>query len=86
MRINRIIEDPAPGTSYIGEEGILVELDKNVEVMANWTVVEIEYYEYQEPKVIAYKVLEDEYEITVGYRAVSVDIDGDLSDYIPSNE
>ena len=82
IRINQIIEDPKPGTSYIGDTGILVEVDENPEVMANWTVVTIRYHEYKEPKIISYEILSEQHEITVKYRAVSVEVTGDLSDYI----
>ena len=82
MRINKIIENPKPGTSYIGEESILVEVDINPQVMANWTVVKIKYYPYQEPRVIKYNILSEQNEISVKYHAVSVLIDGDLSAYI----
>ena len=83
MKVNKIIENPKPGTSYIGEEGILVELDENPNVMANWTVVNIKYYKYPTLKTIKYKVLSEHKEITVNYHAVTVEIDGDLSAYIP---
>ncbi len=82
MRVNEIVKDPEPGTSYIGDEGILVELDSDLDVTANWTVVEVEYYEYEEPKTIQYELFEEEQEVTVNYHAVSVVIDGDLSEYI----
>lgn len=83
MRINRIIEDPEPGTSYIGDEGILVELDENVEVRANWTVVDVEYREYPQPREIAYELFGEEHRLTVRYRAVNVELDGDISQHIP---
>lgn len=35
IRVNQIIEDPEPGTSYIGDTGILLEVEENPEVMAN---------------------------------------------------
>jgi hypothetical protein len=82
IRINKIIENPKPGTSYIGEKSILVDVDENPQVMANWTVVKIKYYKYQEPKIIKYKILSEQNEISVNYHAVSVLIDGDLSTYI----
>jgi hypothetical protein len=82
IRINRIIEEPEPGTSYIGEEGILVEVEENPQVMANWSVVRIRYREYPEPKKITYEILSESYEISVSYHAESVEIIGDLSDYI----
>ncbi len=82
IKINKIIENPEPGTSYIGEEAILVEAEENPNVMANWTVVSIKYFKYHEPKTIKYEILSEQYEITVNYHAVSVDITGDLSDYI----
>jgi hypothetical protein len=83
MKVNRIIENPEPGTSYIGEEGILVELDGNPDVMANWTVVHLKYYKYQTPKVIEYEIFSELRQITVNYHAVEVELDGDLSAYIP---
>jgi hypothetical protein len=82
MKVNKIIENPKPGISYIGEESILVELNENPEVMANWTVVKIKYYKYSEPKIIKYKIFSESKQITVNYHAVSVDLDGDLSSYI----
>lgn len=82
MRINEIIDDPEPGTSYIGDTSILLEVEENPEVMANWTVVTVKYLEYKEPKTIKYKVLSEQYKITVKYHAVSVEVTGDLSEYI----
>ena len=82
IRINKIIEDPEPGTSYIGEEAILVEVEENPNVMANWTVVSIKYLRYHKPKTIKYEILSEQHEITINYHAVSVDIKGDLSSYI----
>ena len=51
--------------------------------MANWTVVNIKYYKYPTPKTIKYEALSEHKEITVNYHAVTVEIDGDLSAYIP---
>jgi len=82
MKINKIIENPKPGTSYIGDEGILVEIDENPSVMANWSVVTIKYYKYPEPKIIRYKILSEQKVISVNYHAVSIKLDGDLSTYI----
>lgn len=82
MRVNKIVKDPEPGTSYIGDEGILVELDRDIDVRANWSVVELEYYEYEEPKTIHYELFEEEHEITVNYHALKVVTDGNLSEYI----
>ena len=82
MKINEIVEKPEPGTSYIGDTGILVEVEENLEVMANWTVVTVKYLEYEEPKTISYEILSEEHEITVNYYAVSVEVTGDLSEYI----
>lgn len=82
MRINEIVSDPEPGTSYIGDEGILVELGGIVDVEANWTVVEVEYCKYREPKTISYELLGEQHELIVDYRALSVIVDGDISDYI----
>lgn len=82
MKVNKIIENPKPGTSYIGEEVLLVELDENPNVMANWTVVNLKYYKYPTPKVIEYEILSEIKHITVNYHAVAVEIDGDLSAYI----
>jgi hypothetical protein len=75
-------ENPEPGTSYIGDEGILVEINENVKMMANWTVVRIRYHQYPEPKVISYEILSEEIEITVKYRAVDLNVAGDISTYI----
>jgi len=85
LKINKIIENPAPGTSYIGKEGILVEVDDNPNVMANWTVVNLKYYKYPEPKIIKYELFSEQKQLTVKYHAVSVEIDGDLSAYIPKD-
>lgn len=82
MRVNEIVEDPKPGTSYIGDKGILVELDRNIDVRANWTVVDIEYYRYVEPKTITYELFGEVHKITVNYHAESVNIAGDISEYI----
>jgi hypothetical protein len=82
LKINKIIENPKAGTSYIGDEGILVRVDENPNVMANWTVVEIKYYNYPEPKVIKYEIFSEQKEIVVNFHAVSVEVDGDLSKYI----
>jgi len=81
IKINKIIENPTPGTSYIGDEGILLDVDENPNVMANWTVVEVRYYEYHQPKTIKYKIMSEQYEMTVKYHAVSVMIAGDMSSY-----
>ena len=59
IKVNEIIENPKPGTSYIGQEGILVELDENPNVMANWTVVKLQYYKYPKPKEIKYEILSE---------------------------
>ena len=82
IRVNRIIEEPKPGTSVIGEEGMLVEVEENPQVMANWSVVRVRYREYPQPKKIAYEILSESYEISVSYHAVSVEVIGDLSAYI----
>ena len=82
IQVNKIIENPQPGTSYIGDEGILVEIDENVEMIANWTVVKIRYYQYPEPKVILYKILSEEIKISVKYRAVDLKMIGDMSSYV----
>ena len=82
IKINKIIENPKPGTSYIGEEAILVEVEGSPNVMANWTVVRIKYFRYHKPKTIKYEILSEQHEITVNYHTVSVDITGDLSSYI----
>jgi hypothetical protein len=82
IKINKIIENPKPGTSYIGEEGILVEIEENPNIMANWSVVKISYLEYPEPKTIKYEILSEQHEITVKYHAVNIEVTGDLSSYI----
>ena len=82
MKINEIVENPKPGTSYIGDTGILLEVEENPDVMANWTVVTVKYLEYEKPKTIRYEILSEEHEITVNYHAVSVEVTGDLSEYI----
>ncbi len=81
MKVNRIIEDPKPGTSHISDEGILVEVSENPSIVANWTVVDIRYYKYQKPKVIEYEILAEHKKVTVNYHAVSIVIDGDISQY-----
>jgi hypothetical protein len=60
-----------------------VEINKPMDVMANWTVVNLEYYEYPQPKAIQYKLLQEQHEVTVRYHAVKVDVDGDMSQYVP---
>jgi hypothetical protein len=82
IQINKIIENPKPGTSYIADEGIIVEIDEIPEIMANWTVVNVKYYQYLKPKVITYKLFSEESKVTVEYHSVSIDIIGDLSSYI----
>ena len=82
LKINKIIENPGPGTSYIGEDSILVDVDVNPEVIANWTVVNVTYIQYHEPKTITYEILSERQAITVKYHAVSVVKDGDLSQYV----
>ncbi len=82
IRVNKIIETPKPGTSYIGEENILIEIDKNFEIMSNWTVVTFKYSEYNNPKTIKYKIFDEEKEITIKYHAVDLKADGDMSSYI----
>jgi len=82
MQVKAIVKDPEPGTSHIGDEGIVVEVERNLDVRANWTVVDIEYYEYEEPKTINYKLIDKDRKVTVKYRAESVVIDGDISEYI----
>lgn len=82
IKINNIIENPKPGNSYIGKKGILVEVDENPNVMANWSVVNIKYFKYPEPKIIKYEIFSEQKELTVNYHAVSVVLDGDLSAYI----
>jgi len=82
MKVNEIVEDPAPGTSYIGDEGILLELEANVDVRANWTVVDIEYYQYEEPKTISYELFGEGHKITVKYHAERIVVFGDISEYI----
>jgi len=82
VKVNEIVEDPEPGTSYIGEEGILVDLEADVDVRANWTVVDIEYYRYEEPKTIKYELFGEEHELTVNYHAERIVVDGDISEYI----
>ncbi len=82
IKINKIIENPEPGTSYISDEGILVEIEDSPNVMANWTVLDVKYFKYHEPKTIRYEMLSEQHEITVNYHAVSVVITGDLSKYI----
>ena len=83
LKINEIIEDPEPGTSYIGDVGILVEVEENPQVIANWSVVTVTYLEYDEPRTIRYDILSEQAEITVKYRAVSIEVTSDLSETIP---
>ena len=82
IKINKILDNPDPGTSNISDDGILFDLDENPNVMANWTVLKIKYFQYHQPKTIKYKILSEEHEITVKYHAVSITIDGDLSKYL----
>jgi hypothetical protein len=82
LRVNEIVGDPEPGTSYIGKEGLLVEFEGKLDVMANWSVVDVAYYKYEQPKTIHYKVFGKDYKVTVSYHAQSVIVDGDISRYI----
>jgi len=50
--------------------------------MAKWSVVNIKYFKYPEPKIIKYEIFSELKELTVNYHAVSVERDGDLSAYI----
>ena len=81
IKINRIIENPTPGTSYISDDGILVEVEENQNFMANWTIVDVRYFKYHQPKTIKYKILSEQYELTVNNHAVRVTITGDMSSY-----
>ena len=82
IKINKIIESPDPGTSFIEEESILVEVKDNPDILANYTVVRTKYFEYHEPKTIKYEILSEQYAITVKYHAERFEIVGDLSQYI----
>jgi len=83
IQVNELIENPEPDTSYIGSDGILVDLDENPDVTANWSIVTIKYYQYEEPKPIRFSISADEDNlITVNYHAVDVKVEGDLSKYI----
>ena len=82
MKVNTIVENPKPGSSYIGEESILFELDHNPNVMANWSVVNIKYYKYPTPKIVKYEILSEQKQITVNYHAVEIKVEGDLSAYL----
>lgn len=83
MRVNEIVPEPKPGSSVIGERSIVVHMDENpTGVMANWTVVRVQYYEYDEPRTITYELFSEQKELTVDYHAVRVEMDGDLSPYV----
>lgn len=82
MRVNEIIEDPEPGTSYIGDKSITVAFDGEVDVQANFTVVDVEYREYDRPRTISYELLGETYQVTVEHHAESVVVDGDISQYV----
>jgi hypothetical protein len=82
IRVNEIVQNPEPGTSYIGEDGLLIEFEGTLDVMANWSVVNVEYYEYKEPKTIHYTAFGEEYKVSVRYRAQRVVVDGDISQYV----
>lgn len=82
MRVNEIVEDPEPGASHIGDKGILLEIEGDLDPRANWTVVEVEYLEYPEPKTIQYELFEEEHEIKVNFRALNVAVEGNISEYI----
>ena len=81
VKINKIIEDSKPATSYIGDKGIMVRLEDNPNVMANWTVVKIKCFKYPAPETIDYEVLSEKIHIAVNYHAVEVEIKGYLSAY-----
>jgi len=81
IRINENKEDPDPGTSYIGDVSIL-EVKENPEVISNWSIVTVNYLDYEKPKIIKYDILSEQYEITVRHRAISLEVIGDLSEYV----
>lgn len=83
MRVNRIVTNPEPGSSYIGDDSILVAMDENMDVRANWTVVDVEYRQYPEPRVIEYELFSEKHRIEVKYQSVQIDIKGNISEYIP---
>lgn len=82
IQINELIKNPAPGKSYIGSNKIICEVDKMPKVMANWTIVKVQYIKYPKPKKITYKLLSEEKEIEVQNKVLSLTITGDLSKYI----
>ena len=82
MRVNEIVKNPEPGTSYIGSDGILIEYEGNLDVMANWSVVDVEFFRYERPKTIRYNLFGEQHEVDVDYHAKSVVVDGDVSQYI----
>lgn len=82
MQINRIVQDPQPGKSIIGEEAIMVEVEENPDVQANWTVVKVVYSRYPETKIITYELLGEQHQVTVENHAESLEIVGDLSPYL----
>ena len=82
VRVNEIVPDPAPGSSYIGKESVLVQVPGNPDLQANWAVVEIEYTRYPEPKTIRYRIGSEEQEITVRHRAEELRVTGNLKDHL----
>ncbi|NIP29803.1 MAG: hypothetical protein GTN99_02655 [Candidatus Dadabacteria bacterium] len=82
IKINEIEENPKPGTSYIGQKYLIVEVGEIPEVMANWTVVKVSYVEYPEPKTIEYELFSEKRKIKVKYHSVGFEITGDLSVYM----
>ena len=50
IQINELIKNPAPGKSYIGSNKIICEVDKMPKVMANWTIVKVQYIKYPKQK------------------------------------
>ena len=82
MQVNELVENPEPGRSHIGSDGILVDLDENPDVRANWSIVTIRYYQYEEPKPVRFSISGEEDLVTVNYHAVDVKIEGNLSRYI----
>ena len=81
IKVNEIVPNPPAGESIISEKSLLIEFDKDLQIMSNWSIVKFKYKKYDEPKNIKYELFGEEKEITIKYQAFDIKLDGDLSQY-----
>ena len=81
IKVNEIDPNPLAGKSIISENSLLIEFDKDLQIMSNWSIVKFKYKKYDEPKIIKYELFGEEKEITIKYQAVDIKLDGDLSQF-----